>query len=346
MSQDEKGKWLLLKRYPFAGLSFALLLGLLIFSLFGRPLFPDTSLHANRQITELPLQKAWTSATLLRLPGEKKAEYWPVENFRNKDGRILADRIINAQGHTIPIEFPSNKEISLETVTFYFGTDALGRDLFSRLMSGIKISLLIGFFAVVVSLVVGTSIGLIAGYYGGWWDKILTTLINSMWSVPTVLLVFAFVLALGRGIENIVLAIGLTMWVDIARLVRGMAKSGKQAAYIQSTKALAYSDYRIISKHLFPNMINPLIILATTNFATAILVEAGISYLGFGIQPPVPSVGMILSENYAYVLGGHYVKAAVPAVIIVIMVLSLNLIGTALKDGLDQSLNKANVTRT
>ncbi len=303
-------------------------------------------MHANRQITELPLQKAWTKVSLLKIPGEITDDYWPVKNFRVKDGVIFADRMINAQGQTIPVQLSQNDEITIESTTFYLGTDALGRDLFSRLMSGIKISLMIGFFAVVVSLLVGTIIGLVAGYYGGWWDKALTTLINSMWSIPTVLLVFAFVLALGSGVENIVLAIGLTMWVDIARLVRGMAKSGKQEAYIQSTKALAYPDYRIISRHLFPNMINPLIILATTNFATAILVEAGISYLGFGIQPPVPSVGIILSENYAYVLGGHYVKAAAPAAIIVIMVLSLNLIGTALKDGLDQSLNKANALRS
>ena len=346
MSKEAKTWLLLLKRYPFASLSFVLLFGLLIFSLLGRPFFPDNSQYANRQITELPLQKALTQATLLIIPGEKTSDCWPVKNFRKNGNLIQADRIINAQGQTIPIEIPFAEGIELEKITFYLGTDALGRDLFSRLMSGIKISLLIGFFAVVVSLMVGTIVGLLAGYYSGWWDKILTTLINSMWSIPTVLLVFAFVLALGRGVENIVLAIGLTMWVDIARLVRGMAISGKQEAYIQSTKALAYPDYRIISRHLFPNMINPLIILATTNFATAILVEAGISYLGFGIQPPMPSVGIILSENYAYVLGGHYVKAAAPAVIIVIMVLSLNLIGTALKDGLDQSLNKANAVRT
>lgn len=334
-SEKTFNRWV--RKYPLAALSGLLLAILLIVSIFGSTLLPDKTPYANRQITELPLKKAFTKATLLI----QDQTVWPVTNVVRQDKNISGQRIISSGGETIPFEVELSDNVNLENITFFLGTDALGRDLFSRLMTGVKISLFIGFFAVAVSLIIGIIIGLVAGYYGGWADRMLTIFINSMWSIPTILLVFALVLAFGRGVENIILAIGLTMWIDIARLVRGMAKAGKGMAYIESTVALAYSDLRIIGRHLFPNMINPLIILATTNFATAILVEAGISYLGFGIKPPAPSVGIILSENYAYILGGHYLKSLAPAAIIILMVLSLNLLGTALKDTLEQSLSKA-----
>jgi len=224
--------------------------------------------------------------------------------------------------------------------TYILGTDILGRDIFSRMMKGLTYSLLIGFLAIVVSLVIGTSIGVIAGYFGGKIDRAIMIFINSIWCIPTILLVFAFVLVMGRGLGNIVLAIGLTLWVDVARLVRGMAKKLKNLDFIRATRSLGYKNVRTIYRHILPNVVDPLIVLATVNFATAILVEAGISYLGFGIQPPAPSLGQILAENYGYVLGGHYAKAIIPALTIFVVVLLLNLSGNALRDHYDVRLLK------
>lgn len=226
--------------------------------------------------------------------------------------------------------------------TYILGTDILGRDIFSRMMRGLSYSLLIGFMAIGVSLLIGTLIGVASGYFGGWVDRCLMVFINSIWCIPTILLVFAFVLVMGRGLGNIILAIGLTMWVDVARLVRGVTKKLKNLDFIRATQSLGYINARTISVHILPNVVDPLIVLGTVNFATAILVEAGISYLGFGIQPPAPSLGQILAENYGYVLGGHYGKSIVPALTIFIIVLLLNLSGNALRDHFDVRLMKRN----
>ena len=331
--------WSFFRGHLLATVSSMVLLFLLLVSLLGQPFLPDSTRHANRQISSLPLLKSGETYTLLQLDmGSGTHEWFPIQNPRWENDRLLYDRVMSAGGETIPQQSEKDRVLHLDETTFYLGTDALGRDLFSRLILGIKVSLLIGFFAVVVSCVVGIVIGILSGYYGGWLDTVFMTLINSMWSIPTILLVFALVLAIGRGIENIILAIGLTMWIDIARLIRGMTQTLKSRDYVVATKALSFSNQRIIWRHIFPNVLDPLIVLATANFATAILVEAGISYLGFGIQPPIPSIGILLSENYAYILGGHYVKALAPAFVIVLLVLALNMIGNALRDNLSTNM--------
>ena len=323
-----------IKEYKLAGTAIISLLILLLISVFGQPLFPDNTPNANRQISELPLMKAMSTMDFIVLKEPNGENYIPVENLRETTEHYLADRLINPQGQTIAIEIKKSSDVRVVRKTFVLGTDALGRDVLSRLLTGIRLSLMIGFFSILVACLLGILVGLAAGYYGGWVDSMLMTLVNSMWSIPTILLVFALVLALGRGIGNIVLAIGLTMWIDMARMVRGMTMATKEKDYVLATKALAYNNPRVLIRHIFPNIIDPLIVLAATNFATAILVEAGISYLGFGIQPPAPSVGIILSENYGYILGGHYTKAIAPALVVVLLVLSLNIIGTALKDSM------------
>ena len=305
---------------------------------------PDNTPDANRQISELPLVKAGYSCNIVVVENELGESRWiPVKGYSRENEQLHIEHIINVSGETINEVISGARVEKIKKQTFWLGTDDLGRDILSRLLLGIKISLFIGFFAVLVSCAVGVVIGLLAGYFGGWVDMLLTIMINSLWSIPTILLVFALVLAIGRGVENIILAIGLTMWIDIARLIRGLTKTVREKEYVLATRALSFPGGRIIRNHIFPNMIDPLIVLATANFATAILVEAGISYLGFGIQPPSPSVGILLSENYAYILGGHYIKAIAPAVIIVLMVLALNLIGTALRDRLSVEM-KSNMS--
>lgn len=219
--------------------------------------------------------------------------------------------------------------------TYYLGTDKFGRCMLSRLIIGVRISLLVGLLAVLISLLIGIVAGAVAGFFSGWIDDLITLIMNVIWSIPTVLLVFAIVLALGRGIGNIFLAVGLTMWVDVARMVRGQVLSLKKMQYVEATAALGYSTMRTILRHLLPNILAPVMVIAASNFATAILLEAGLSYLGFGIRPPTPSWGTMLNETYGYAIGGRPFLAVVPAVAIMSLVLAFNLLGNGIRDALD-----------
>ena len=218
---------------------------------------------------------------------------------------------------------------------FYFGTDKFGRSIISRLFLGIRISLLVGLIAVLISLSIGILVGALGGYFGGTVDNFVMLLINTVWSIPTLLLVFAIVLALGRGIGIIFFAVGLTMWVEVARIVRGQVKYFKESQFIEAAKSLAFSKSRIIIKHILPNIIGPVLVIASANFATAILIEAGLSYLGFGIRPPAPSIGNMLNENYGFALNGKPMLALIPALTIMLLVLAFNVLGNALRDVFD-----------
>lgn len=218
---------------------------------------------------------------------------------------------------------------------FYLGTDRYGRSMLSRLILGVRVSLMVGFIAVFISLTIGILLGAIAGYFGGRTDDLIMLLINTVWSIPTLLLVFAIVLALGRGIGIIFLAVGLTMWVDVARIVRGQVLGLKEIQFVEAAQSMGFSTWRILRRHILPNILGPVMVIAAANFATAILIEAGLSYLGFGIQPPTPSWGTMLNENYGYAIGGKPFLALVPAMAIMLMVLAFNLVGNGLRDALD-----------
>jgi peptide/nickel transport system permease protein len=219
--------------------------------------------------------------------------------------------------------------------TFLLGTDKYGRDLLSRMLIGIRISLAIGFIAVFISLIIGVSLGAVAGYFGGKVDAIIMWIINVTWSIPTLLLVIAITLALGKGFWQVFIAVGLTMWVEVARVVRGQVMSVKQMQYVTAARALGFTDYRIITKHILPNIMAPVIIISAANFAGAILIESGLSFLGIGAQPPMPSWGGIIKDHYSYIVLGKPYLAIIPGLAIMSLVTAFMLVGNALRDALD-----------
>ena len=220
---------------------------------------------------------------------------------------------------------------------FIFGTDSFGRDIFGRLVLGTRISLSIGFIAVIISLLIGLSIGLLGGYYGGLTDKIVVGIINIFWSIPTLLLVIAISVALGKGFWQVYLAVGLTMWVEVARVVRGEVISEKNKDYIIAAEILGYSKLRIFIRHLIPNIKGPLMVICAANFASAILIESGLSFLGIGTQPPVPSWGSMIKDNYQFIIVGKPYMALFPGISIMLLVTSFMFLGNNLQNFLSKS---------
>jgi len=218
---------------------------------------------------------------------------------------------------------------------FLLGTDRFGRDVLSQIIIGTRVSLSVGFISVIISLVIGIFLGAIAGYYKGWIDNLIVWFINVIWSVPTLLLVIAITFALGKGFWQIFIAVGLTMWVEVARVVRGQVLSIREKEFVEATKALGYSNFRIIFKHILPNVISPVIVISAANFASAILIEAGLSFLGIGVQPPMPSWGTMIKENYSYIILDKAFLAITPGVAIMIMVMAFMIVGNGLRDALD-----------
>lgn len=225
--------------------------------------------------------------------------------------------------------------VSQSTRLFPLGTDGYGRDVLSMIIIGSRVSLSVGFIAVLIALLIGITLGALAAYYGGWVDNLITWFINVVWSIPTVLLVIAITFALGKGFWQVFIAVGLTMWVDIARVVRGQVYSIKEKEYVEAARALGLGTFRTIFRHILPNITGAIIVVAASNFASAILLEAGLSFLGIGVQPPMPSWGTMVKENYSYILLDSAHLALLPGLAIMLLVLAFMLLGNGIRDALD-----------
>jgi peptide/nickel transport system permease protein len=243
------------------------------------------------------------------------------------DGTPVSETLDNLR--SITLEKAVHKE------TYWLGTDKFGRDLLSRIMGGTIVSLGVGIISVLISLLIGISLGAAAGYFRGAVDETIMWLINVMWSVPTLLLVMAITLALGKGFTQVFIAVGLTMWVEVARVVRGQVLSIREQEYVEAGRALGFRPARIIARHILPNVMAPVIVLSAANFASAILIEAGLSFLGIGAQIPMPSWGQMIKEHYSYITTDLAYLAVLPGLCIMLLVLAFMLVGNGLRDAMD-----------
>ncbi|MCU1301478.1 MAG: peptide transporter, inner rane subunit [Candidatus Sulfotelmatobacter sp.] len=231
------------------------------------------------------------------------------------------------------IDLPAR--LSAPSHSHFFGTDELGRDIFSRIIYGARISMLVGASVVLASLVLGLIIGSIAGYYGGGIDRFVNiVLMNAFLSFPGILLAIAFVAFRGPGIFNLILALSLGGWVGYARLIRGQVLAAREREFVEAARALGASDLRIIVRHILPNIIQPVIVQAAIGMAGAILAEATMSFLGLGVPPPTASWGTMLNDGRAHLFDSPHL-VLFPALAVMLAVLSFNFIGDALRDYLD-----------
>lgn len=331
-----------------------------VLSLLGYIIAPDNSPNADLQTVEIQAKKPGYTQQFLVIPDRKSSDpqswfavlwngrknnsrFIPINGYRTSDDSLLVNKYIDED--TTLVQYYSIRALTnnnpaaiaqnIITRKYWLGTDKFGRDILSRLIIGTRVSLAVGLIAVLISLTLGIILGALAGYYRGWVDELIMWLVNVTWSIPTLLLVFAITMAMGKGFWQIFIAVGLTMWVSVARLIRGQVMAIKEMEYVQAAKALGLRNNRIILRHILPNILGPVMVIAAGNFATAIIVEAGLSFLGIGIQPPQPSWGLMIKENYNFIITHNPMLALIPGFAIMLLVLAFNLLGNGLRDAVD-----------
>jgi ABC-type dipeptide/oligopeptide/nickel transport system permease subunit len=331
-----------------------------LLSLFGYLIAPDNSPNADLQTVEIQAKKPGYKQQFLKIPDKKASINWfsqlingkpsswryvPVSGYQIKGDSLLINKYIDEDTSVVQYysiaqltnNAPGTIKSNIITKRYWLGTDKFGRDILSRLIIGTRVSLAVGLIAVLISLTLGIILGALAGYFKGWIDEVIMWLVNVTWSIPTLLLVFAITLAMGKGFWQIFIAVGLTMWVSVARLIRGQVMAVKELEFVQAAKALGYKNIRIIVRHILPNILGPVMVIAAANFATAIIVEAGLSFLGIGVQPPQPSWGLMIKENYNFIITHNPLLALIPGFAIMLLVLAFNLLGNGLRDAIDRA---------
>ena len=352
--------WRRLKKNKGALIGIAIIVMAILVAVFGYLLAPDGSPNANRMVVEIGGQRPGYNQLFLQLPREGKIraasffnrliygeedkyQYLPINSFQQQGDSLIIQKYID-EGLTERVAFPISQtrwqegsaagNFKVITKKFRLGTDKYGRDILSRLLVGVRVSLGVGLVTVLISLSIGVLLGALAGYFRGRTDDVIMWFINVIWSIPTLLLVFAITLVLGKGFWQVFVAIGLTMWVSVARIIRGQVLSVRELEYVEAAKALGYSHIRIIFRHVLPNVMGPVMVVAASNFASAIVIEAGLSFLGVGVQPPQPSWGLMIKENYNFIITHNPMLALAPGFAIMLLVLAFNMLGNGLRDAL------------
>ena len=339
-----------LKRNKPASVSLYIITAAFLMAVFAYFIAPEHSPNANRMIPEIGSMKPGFTIQLLQvkrigqttnasffdrlLNGKEDANtFIPITSYHIKGDSIYYQKYIDegiTEAGVMPLSLAAKEPVIKQT--YYAGTDKFGRDMLSRLIIGVRVSLGVGMIAVLLSLTIGILLGALAGFYRGWIDECIMWFINVIWSIPTLLLVFAITLVLGKGFWQVFIAVGLTMWVNVARLVRGQVMAIKNREFIEAAQVLGYSNTRTIFLHILPNIIGPVLVIAASNFASAIVIEAGLSFLGVGVQPPQPSWGLMIKENYNFIITHNPALALAPGIAIMILVLAFNLLGNGLRD--------------
>jgi ABC-type dipeptide/oligopeptide/nickel transport system permease subunit len=349
----QQAAWRRLKKNKGAVFGLVVIILSVVVAIFAYFIAPDSSPYANRIILEIGGEKPGTTRDFVKVRKEKevgstgffqqlssgqedKYYYVPITAHEIKRDSIIVQKYID-EGLTERIAYPLSQTAPEPVVhqKFITGTDKYGRDILSRIIVGTRVSLSVGLITVIISLSIGLLLGSLAGFYRGKTDEVIMWFINVIWSIPTLLLVFAITLALGKGFWQVFIAVGLTMWVNVARLVRGQVLGIRELEYIEATKALGFSDLRTIVRHIWPNIMGPVMVIAASNFASAIVIEAGLSFLGVGVQPPMPSWGLMIKENYNFIITQNPMLALAPGFAIMLLVLAFNLFGNGLRDALN-----------
>ncbi|MFT3937156.1 MAG: ABC transporter permease [Chitinophagaceae bacterium] len=349
----QKAAWRRLKKNKAAVFGMCIIALAVLTAIFSYFIAPDNSAFANRMTVEIGGKKPGYTQRFLLIKNDnqnnqgnffthllygfpEKATWLPIVSSEVKNDSLIVQKFID-DGVEERMPF-ANAQIPGYTIVskkFLLGTDKYGRDIASRLIVGTRVSLSVGLIAVIISLTLGIVLGSLAGYYGGKTDDIIMWFINVIWSIPTLLLVFAITFLLGKGFWQVFVAVGLTMWVTVARIIRGQVLGVRELEYVEAARALGYKQSRIIFRHILPNILGPVLVVSASNFASAIVIEAGLSFLGVGVQPPQPSWGLMIKENYNFIITHNPMLALAPGFAIMLLVLAFNLLGNGLRDALD-----------
>lgn len=333
-------------------ISLGVILVAIVLAVLAPLLSPDPTPDANEQFAGLAFAPPLTTVHTLALPtagGTERVAFVPPFSRTGDTLRYAPPERGSAQANHFPTKAAAPREVILppntrlapaSTRRFWLGADAAGRDVLARLLLGLRITLAVGLAAVIVSLLIGGTLGALAGYAGGATDRAVMAAVNVFWALPSLLLVIVLSLVLGRSLLQLFFVIGFTLWPDVARMTRGEVLRLRNLPYVEAGRMLGYSHARLLWRHILPAVVPTLAIISAGNFATAILLESGLSFLGIGVQPPTPSWGSMVKEGYGAILFGSAHIIVAPTVALVVLVLAFISLGNVLSQRINPRLRQ------